>query len=248
MNVPSADVSVIIPLKDCEQFIADAIRCIWSQTLRPLEIVVVDDGSVDGSIALVEELRDAGVVPLQILKGPCKGPGPARNVGIKRARGEFVAFLDADDLWPANKLELHMNRFAASPHVDVVAGLVQYFQEQIEEGLAPDPSSVIEEMYHVHLGASVYRRSVFDEIGCFDESFMYAEDVDMVLRVRESAMVMTILDAITLHYRRHDNSMTAKFSQREKRDFNRAIFLSLMRRKRAGRSGSLPPFSELVGY
>jgi glycosyltransferase involved in cell wall biosynthesis len=248
MNGLAADVSVIIPLKDCEQFIADAIRSVWSQSLKAREIIIIDDGCTDGSIGLVEKIKDAGDVPVCILNGPGKGPGPARNVGIKQAGGEFVAFLDADDLWPANKLELQMTRFAATPHVDVVAGYVQYFQKQTDDELAPDPDSVIEEMYHVHLGASIYRRSVFEEIGLFDERFMYAEDVDMVLRVRESALVMSILDLITLYYRRHDSSMTAKFSPVEKRDFNKAVFLSLVRRKRAGLVGDLPPFSELIGY
>ena len=248
MKPQTAPVSVIIPMKDSEDFIQDAIHSIWAQSLKAQEIVVVDDGSSDGSIGCVKKMMGTGSIPILLLEGPGKGPGPARNVGITNSSGEFIAFLDSDDLWPPLKLERQMARFAKEPHVDVVAGFVQYFQKQMENELAPDPETVIEEIYHVHLGASIYRRSAFDLIGLFDQSFVYSEDVDLILRVRESSLAMSILNHITLYYRRHDNSMTSKFSTQEKRDFNRALMLSLMRRKRKGYKGNLPPFKELVDY
>lgn len=238
-------ISVIMPVRNGEEYIADAIGTVFSQPQPVLELLVVDDGSTDRSREIVETLA-VRFPAIRILDGPRRGPGPARNVALRIASGEFIGFLDCDDLWPPGKLSLHLERFGRDPRMDVVSGFVSYFNRQMPDALAPDPAAITDELFHVHLGATLYRRSVFERVGIFDENFLYSEDVDLMLRIRETDMPMTILNAVTLCYRRHAGSMTSSYTQEEKRDFNRALMLSLMRRRKSGNTAPLPPFKNLM--
>lgn len=241
----SPTISVIMPVRNGEKYIADALKTILDQAWPVQEILVVDDGSTDRSREIVETLASR-FPAIHVLDGPRRGPGPARNVGLRIARGEFIGFLDCDDLWPADKLSLHLARFARTPHMDVVSGFVSYFNRQMTDAPAPDPAAITDELFHVHLGATLYRRTVFDRVGIFDENFLYSEDVDLMLRIREADIPMTILNAVTLCYRRHAESMTSTYTVEEKRDFNRALMQSLMRRRKSGNTRPLPPFKHLM--
>lgn len=87
---------------------------------------------------------------------------------------------------------------------------------------------------HVNVGASLYRRSVFDELGGFDARFRYAEDYDLMFRIRDSGMKMASTDAVTLYYRMHENSLTARDHDRQMRDITLAVGLSRQRRRKLG--------------
>ncbi len=244
-NTPS--ISVIMPVRNGERYIADAINSIYNQTVPVSEIHVIDDGSSDSTPAIVSGMA-ASDSRLIVHDGPRKGPGPARNVGLRQATGDIVAFLDSDDLWPEHKLQKQIHRLGAKPEIMMASGFVLYFDKQIENGLEPAEDARTEELFHVHLGASIYRREVFDKVGFFDEDFLYSEDVDLMLRIREACVPFTIMNEITLYYRRHDNSMTTHLTREEKRDFQRALMSSLKRRKAAGITAPLTPFREAVGY
>jgi GT2 family glycosyltransferase len=100
--------------------------------------------------------------------------------------------------------------------------------------LAPARGARTETVLGVHLGTSIYRRSVFERIGMFDESFLYSEDVDLFLRVREADVPFTILREVMLYYRRHDGSMMVRKDARKTGDFRRAVARSIARRRRDG--------------
>jgi glycosyltransferase involved in cell wall biosynthesis len=240
-------ISTITPVRNGELFITDAVRSITSQAVEVSEIHIVDDGSTDATRSIVEDLAKDDP-RIQIHDGPQRGPGPARNVGLNAAKGDCIAFLDCDDMWPQNKLELQIARLQADPEVGMVSGFVKYFDKQDDGGLKPAGDSRTEEIFHVHLGACLYWRHVFEKVGFFDEKFLYSEDVDLMLRIREAGIAFSIMDDITLFYRRHDNSMTSKLTGEEKRDFNRALTLSLMRRKKSGNLTPFKPFRDYVGY
>jgi len=240
-------VSVIIPVRNGELFIADAIKSIQTQSVPVAEIHVINDGSTDATANIISRLASADS-SIIIHEGPQKGPGPARNVGLKRATGDVITFLDCDDLWPANKLQMQIGRLTAAPEVGFVSGFVLYFDKQIENGLEPAGDSRTSKIFHVHLGATVYKRTVFEQVGLFDEGFTYAEDVDLMLRLREASVPFTIMDEITLYHRRHDNSMTTYLTSTETRDFHRSLMKSLQRRKAAGMSEPLTPFADMVGF
>lgn len=238
-------ITTIIPVRNGEKFIGDALASINRQTTVPDEILVVDDGSTDNTVDIVLSACKTNPA-IRLLNGPQKGPGPARNVALSQSRGEIITFLDADDLWPADKLQLQLARLNRAPRVDVVSGFIRYFDKLSREKLAPAGDSRVNDIFHVHLGAAVFRRSVFDRLGYFHEDMLYSEDVDLILKIREKGIPMCILKHITLYYRRHKNSMTSTVTPEESKSFNTVILRSMMRRRAAGIKTPLAPFSTLI--
>jgi glycosyltransferase involved in cell wall biosynthesis len=235
-------ISVIMPSYRMARFLPDAIASVQRQSRAVAEILVIDSGSDDGTGDVVRALAADGA-PVRLIEDSQRGPGPARNLGIRQARGDVIAFLDGDDLYPAGKLDAQIARLEAGPHVDMVSGFVTYFDRLDTATLAPAADARTETLFHVHLGACLYRRAVFDRIGGFSDSLMYSEDVDLLLRVREAGVPFTILRRVTLYYRRHDNSMMTQSDPRKEGDFRRAVAMSLARRRARGRADQdLPPF------
>ena len=176
-------VSVIIPTLNMARFLPDAIASIARQDRAVTEVIIIDGGSTDATIDVVERHKKAGV-PIRLLQIAQAGPGVARNMGITAAKGDLIAFLDADDLWPEGKLARQLDYLDAFPGKGMVSGSVRYFDLLDPVKLTPAAGSRIAVLFHVHLGACIYRKAVLDRIGAFDESFLYAEDVDLLLRLR----------------------------------------------------------------
>jgi glycosyltransferase involved in cell wall biosynthesis len=178
-------VTAVMPAYNCAKFIGGAIESILAQSYAPVEIVVVDDGSTDGTREVVR--RFGGEV--RLLERGHGGPAAARNTGIAAARGELIAFLDADDLWKPRKLILQVPLFD-NPAVGLVYGNFDYIDEQgglIRTRLGRWYRGKIFQQIMKHglawTGTVMVRRSVFEHIGGFDESMPVAEDWDMWLRV-----------------------------------------------------------------
>lgn len=123
MNCP---VSVVIPAYNAERFIADALASVQAQSCQPLEIIVVDDGSTDRTAQLVR-----GFAGVCYLRQDNAGPSRARNAGIRAARGEYIAFLDADDLWLEEKLERQMALAAREPGLGLIVTNVRFLQNGV---------------------------------------------------------------------------------------------------------------------
>jgi len=227
-------VSVIMPCRNAALYLDAALRSVWRQERPVHEIVVVDCASGDGSADIALSHRVAGQPVRLVAAGPLT-PAAARNVAIAEASGDLFAFLDADDLWPAGKLQRQLDRLHRAPHVDMVSGYVCYFETAAASGLEPAADSRTETLFHVHLGACIYRRTAFDKLGGrFDESLLYGEDVDLMLRVRETAVPFTILRSVELFYRRHAASLMAADNPRQQADFRLATHKSILRRRAAG--------------
>jgi glycosyltransferase involved in cell wall biosynthesis len=231
MNEPR--ISVIIPTRNMGRFLGDAIGSIMRQGTRVHEILIIDSHSSDGTEAIAGRLRENGA-PIRFIQTDTTSPGAARNVGLAEAKGEFIGFLDADDLWPQDKLRRQLARMDQTPKLEVVSGFVQYFDLLDAQKLAPAENSRIETIFHVHLGACLFRKSAFEKIGVFDEAFIYSEDVDLQFRIREQRIGFAIMRAVTLYYRRHADSMMTRNHPNKKLDFHRAIARSLVRRRAGG--------------
>jgi glycosyltransferase involved in cell wall biosynthesis len=165
-------IAVIVPVRNGIQFLSGAIRCVESQSYSPLELIIVDDGSTDGT---VEAARNAGV---RILQTPNLGPAAARNCGIRATVSDAIAFLDVDDLWPAGTLHRLAAALWSNPGAGFAQGLIQNFRV-LEDG---SKRFFTLPYYFVNLGASLYRRSLFDTVGLLDESLRVSEDVDFLTR------------------------------------------------------------------
>lgn len=227
-------VSVIMPCRNAAPYLDAALRSIWRQERPVHEVVVVDCASGDGSADVALSHRAAGQRVQLVSAGPLT-PAAARNVALAKATGDVLAFLDADDLWPAGKLVRQLDRLHRAPRVDMVSGYVRYFETAADSGLEPAADSRTETIFHVHLGACIYRRETLDKLGGrFDEALLYGEDVDLMLRVREAAVPFTILRSVELFYRRHPASLMAADNPRQQADFRLATHKSILRRRAAG--------------
>lgn len=225
--------SVIMPVRDMARYLPSALDSIFAQARQAEEIIVVDDGSTDGSREILETYARERP-SIRIVAGAGQGPSKARNLALNEARGNLIAFLDADDLWPAGKLARQLDRLSKTPSVDAVWGYTCWFDEQHPSEFRPADNSRTAEALGVNIGAGIVRRSVFDRIGGFDENLTYSEDVDFVLRMRDAGVPITALPAVALYYRRHAASMTTRFTDAEKADFHRVLLRSIARRKVAG--------------
>ena len=124
MNHPASLVSVVIPVYNCESYLGESIQSVLDQVYRPIEVIVVDDGSTDGSPAVAQSF----VTPeLRYVYQPHSGLSAARNKGISHSQGSFLAFLDSDDLWLPRKLTLQLEAFHSDPELDMVFGQIEHF-------------------------------------------------------------------------------------------------------------------------
>ena len=176
-------VSCIIPVFNGERYLREAIDSVLAQTHRSLEIIIVDDGSADGTRAVVANYGDQVLYLWQ----SNAGPAAARNLGLSVATGEFVAFLDADDLWHAEKLELQMARFAARPELDFCVAHVQNFwiAELHDEEERFRNNRVTKALPGYVTGTLLARRRVFDTTGVFDAKLGHGDSTDWFLRAGE---------------------------------------------------------------
>ena len=189
-------VSVVIPVFNGERFLRDAVQSVLDQRYAPLEIIIVDDGSTDGTASVARSLPET----VRYLHQTNQGPAAARNRGIEQAQGGLIAFADADDLWPQAKLELQLPYLIKDRGVEIVMGRIQQVLSSEEEFGEP--------AFSVNLGCAVIRKTVFDRVGLFDETMRYSEDVDWFMRVREAGVAIMTIDAVTLFYRQHEQNMT----------------------------------------
>ena len=243
----SADgISVIIPAYNVDGLIAEAFASVAAQTKSVHEILVIDDGSTDGTAAWLRDMARKDP-RLRVLTSNRLGPSGARNVGLRAATQSIIAFLDADDAWPRDKIERQLHRLSAADGPDIVSGLIQRFRKLKPGTLTPDgePEEV---MANVNLGACLFRRRAFDAVGHFDERLLYCEDHDLMFRVREAGLKVTIMREVTLYYRIRPGSWTQRKSSEGENKLGAlaALRLSIGRRRGAGRALALPPFTSLI--
>ena len=174
-----AEISVIVPVFNGAEYLAEAVESILAQQCRPSEIIVVDDGSVDSTPALVAGFGEQVVS----IRQDNKGPAAARNAGVARASAPLIAFLDADDLWMPACLARQLESISSEPGVDMAWGLS-------DRMFMPDAAPTREEWYGrpqwaLAVSAMLFRRTAFDAIDGFDETLRAGEDMDLLVRLRE---------------------------------------------------------------
>jgi glycosyltransferase involved in cell wall biosynthesis len=180
-------VSVVIATYNMARFLPLAVRSVLDQTYRQVEVLVVDDGSQDDTRALIQPLLDDRRV--RYLYQENRGQAAAKNHGVREARGAYIAFLDADDLWVPEKLESQLPLFEASEKTGVVYSRIAYVDEAGRRNGAPEYSlhrgRVSDQLLvfnFVGFGTSVVRRECFERLGHFDESMRMGIDYDLWLR------------------------------------------------------------------
>ena len=182
-------VSVVIATYNCAAFVADAVRSVLAQTYPSVEVQLIDDGSTDGTEAAIAPLLADS--RLRYHRQANAGQTRAKNAGIRRATGEFIAFCDADDMWLPQKLSLQIRVFDQNPQV----GVVYTRYARIDERGGPLPlddepdfkvGRVTEDLFKtnfVPFGTAVVRRQCFEELGPFDERHRMGIDWELWLRL-----------------------------------------------------------------
>lgn len=230
-------ISVIIPSYNAANFLPDALESIEQQNYQPLEIIVIDDGSTDNTADVIKQWKR----PVHYLYQQNAGAGSARNRGLTIAQGEFITFLDADDLWTPNRLIQHIQYFEHYPEIEAIVGKVQ-----VQKILSDNTEAVKFEDIGIPsfipvLGATIYRRSVFTQLGTFD-AMRFSEDVDWYLRVHEAGIRTAVIDTVLLYYRIHHHN-TIHDRQQSTSGFLKALKKSLDRRRLKNPDATMPEFN-----
>lgn len=225
MNTPTASkpprVSVIIPVRDCIDYVREALDSVLTQSFSDLELLLVDDGSKDADYRRFEEIDDR----VRVIRLEGIGVSGARNVGLSQSRGELLAFQDADDVWFPGKLQAQVRYFDEHSDVGVVFGNFIRWPALPTGGFAPSSSLMRETRISttaepersgwlytklldgllVGMNTAVIRRSVYEAIGGFNESMRQGEDYDFWLKASRIAQ-MHSLDCNVALYRIHTAS------------------------------------------
>ena len=196
-------VSVIIPVYNCEKYLAEAIESVLAQTYQPLEIIVIDDGSTDGSAEVAKSFGPTVQYCFQVNSGTAA----ARNRGIELAKGDFFAFLDADDLWVEDKLTNQMAAFTNNPNLDIVYGQVQQFiSPELAENLKAK-LQVSAKLMPGHIpSALLIERDSFFQVGLFETQWKLAEFPSWQVRVTELGLQTMMLPNLVAKRRLHETN------------------------------------------
>ncbi|MBD3311260.1 MAG: glycosyltransferase [Candidatus Magasanikbacteria bacterium] len=184
----SPKVSVIIPTYNRPEFIDKAIKSVLNQTYQDFEVIVVDDGTRVRAEDVVKKIKDNRVVYIKHPEN--RGGGAARNTGIKKSRGEYVAFLDDDDEWLPEKLEIQMKEFEKAGD-DVgfcFSSVINKTKEgdktkEVYDGIKNFHEDVLRNFKGFLTVTLIIKRKVFDEVGGFDERFPSHQEPDLIIRV-----------------------------------------------------------------
>jgi glycosyltransferase involved in cell wall biosynthesis len=214
----SAGVSVVIPVRNGERYLSEAIASVLQQTPPPLEVLVVDDGSTDGTAAVARSFA----APVRCIAQPALGVAAALNRGVEEARGDRLAFLDADDLWADDKLRVQTALLEARPELDAVFGHLANFA-----GSAPAETP----MPGYSKGTMLIRRVAFERVGAFGD-WRLGEFVDWYARAVDAGLRSLMLPDVLLLRRVHDDN-TGVRRRDERREYAR-VLKSVLDRRRAG--------------
>lgn len=222
----SHKISVIIPVYNGEQFIARAIESVLAQTVKPFEIIVINDGSKDGTLNILNSYGGK----IRAVSIPNGGVSNARNTGIKMAQGDCVAFLDADDVWHPNKLEQQLKAFEKYPDIgfcccnysifDTYRGVtVDHFtvlkntEANFNEPLRQLPVKLLLTVNFVGTCSGVLiRKGLLDQVGAFNVSYKQSEDYELWLRCGLKTNFI-LLNEVLVDKKMHTSNLTNNFKE-----------------------------------
>ncbi len=203
-------VSVIIPLYNGSQFIEETLDSALAQDYAPFEIIVVDDGSTDDGADIVKKYP----APVRYLYRENQGNAAARNYGIRKGQGEFIALLDQDDLWEKHKIKTHVNYMLKNPEIYFTIAHFKYFLSPGVERPAWLRENLIKNQHADYSPSSlVARKGIFDAVGYFNREFKTGSDSDWFFRARDMNIPMAVINEVLLYRRVHNSNQSIHVSQ-----------------------------------
>lgn len=223
-------VSIIIPAYNNAAYLEAALTSVIQQSYRPLEMIVVDDGSTDNTAVVVAQWQQQTAAhsspPLRYFYQANAGPAAARNRGVALANGSLLAFLDADDWWHPQKLQRQVDRLSQEPTLGYI---LSHMGVHLETATAW-PVSLNQAHYQneppcILPSALVVRQTIFQQVGGFDERYRYSDDADWFLRAKDAAIPFAVLPEPLVYKRIHATNLshTPAMAQETLRAFHASI-------------------------
>jgi glycosyltransferase involved in cell wall biosynthesis len=220
-------VSIIISVHNCARYLGESIGSALSQSYRPFEVIVVDDGSTDRSAEVAKSFEKVCYFYQEN-----QGVSGGRNTGIAMSRGEFIAFLDADDIWEPDKLDVQLAYMKQHPNIGITATKYLNF---LEPGTLPPAWMDLKN----HLGeVSTYipstwmvRRQTIEEVGVFSLDYRAAEDTEWLRRARDLQVAMEVIPHTLARRRFHGTNLSWQEAHRNRSHILKILRESLTRRK-----------------
>jgi glycosyltransferase involved in cell wall biosynthesis len=226
-------ISVIIPVYNRECYLAEAIESVLAQTYSAIQLIVVDDGSTDRSAEVAQKY------PLTYQFQPNGGISAARNAGIALATGEFLAFLDSDDIWVTDKLANQMAAFKADPTLEAVFGYAeQFYSPELDESFRQRIRCPAEPIAAHLATAMLIQRAAFLRIGLFDPKLKTGIDISWYITAIEHNLNQMMLPDVV--YRRRLHETNSGLTERHHANQRMHLLKAKLDRQRAKQSAVMP--------
>ena len=216
--------SIIIPAYNAERFLDATIQSALIQEYQPIEIIVVDDGSSDQTGSIAKKYDDVCYIYQEN-----QGQAAAMNTGIKVSRGEFISFLDSDDLLLPEKLSKHIDFLSRHQEIDMIMSLAKNFKDPSFDSDRTLNIKIDESEKQLFSTATI-RKSVFEKVGVFDISHKNAKEIDWLFRAKENGIIIEKNKSIVLLRRLHDANMSYNIKAKSS-DFMNVVRSSIARKK-----------------
>lgn len=223
-----ATIDVLIPVRDGASFLAQAIESALAQTLPPDRVIVVDDGSADRSAAVAESFG----APVTVLRQPPRGAPAALNAGLAESTAPLVAFLDADDLWLPQRLELQAAVLEREPAVGIVFGHLTEFLDGDVQGV----EARTEPAPGVLKSTALVRRATLDAVGHFDASYSVVDFAEWLARSHDAGVVEHVVPEVVARRRVHGANVTMRRRETLNAEYLRLARAAVTRRRAPARA------------
>ena len=233
------NISVVIPSYNRKEFLKRSIDSAINQTKKPFEIIVVDDGSTDGTETMIKSDYDF----VKFIKQKNKGVSAARNIGIEVSIGEWICFLDSDDEWKKDKLEKQINAMKSNPgykffhsnEIWIKNGL-RINQKKKHKKYGGDIFDKCLDMCRISPSSVMINKTIFDEVGNFNEDLAVCEDYELWLRVCDKYRVFFIDEPLIIKYGGHQGQLSYSIESIENHRIKALEYLILGNLKRENKS------------
>lgn len=230
MKNPKSLISVIIPVYNGERYLGEAIESVLMQSLRPYEVIIVDDGSTDESRAVALQFAPW----VDVVTQANQGASAARNRGIGLSSGKFLAFLDADDRWMADKLQRQRLAFIGDPDLAMVFGQVeQFYSPELPATAALPDLGDRQTLAGIHVGAMLIRRTAFERVGSFDSQWQVAHFIEWYGRVQRLGLKSLVLPELVMQRRIHTTNLGIRAHKQARLEYVRLMKATLDQRRLA---------------
>lgn len=221
-------ISVIMAVYNYGRYLREALDSVFQQTRLPDEVILINDGSTDET----EQIALSYGSRIRYHVQEHQGLGASKNHGVRLAGGEYITFLDADDIWPSNRLESLMAPFSVEPESEIAFGRLQNFwSPEVAAKKGTNIPAAAEPIGGVCPGVMLIKKTSFLKVGYFKSEWQVTEFLDWYLHAKELSVKIAWVKDLVLHRRLHENNNTFLHRQQLPAEFARALKASLIRQK-----------------